>query len=273
MRAAAPALDPPLDTQNPRPAELSLPPAPVRLSSDGASDSTEPLATVRAAGPPVVFGDTPLAIAFRFVEPTWRNYIMYVDLEARTGNLDAARYLATWKALPPVERRSHVPEQICELASVAAADLVSWVSRQVWQEGSAAASMCMSFMRARVIAKTAEFAMDSPDNYKHAELFAKTAGLLPVSGAAGGRGGGSPITIFNAPVASSGSVALSGSRSESSPVAASGLRAMDEEIVELSKIMQGTDDVDLTPVPKCAAELLDNEEDDDESDDEDDTGE
>jgi hypothetical protein len=207
----------------------------------------------------VLFGHTSITSALRYVEPTWRNYIQYVDMESRAGNPDAARYLSMWHSLPPIERVSHVPEQICELASVTPADLMSWVTRQIWNEGSAQTSMVLSFMRARVLRNTAEFAMASPDNYKHAELFMKSAGMLPTAARAGS---GSPVTIFNAPVASSGSVALAGSRSESTPVHASGLRDMDSEIVELSKIMQ-------TGGTACAAEDEDREDDDEDDDDDD----
>lgn len=185
---------------------------------------------------------------------------MYVDMESRSGSADAdaaRRYVATWQSLPPRERNAHMPEQICELASVLPADLIAWVTRQIWIEGSAKTSVVMSFMRDRVLEKTAEFAMAAPENYKHAELFYKTAGMMP----AASRGVGSPVTIFNAPVASSGSVALAGAKSESSPVVSAGLRDMDSEIVELSKIMQTGGEHDHT---------LDRMDDGDDEDDEDD---
>jgi hypothetical protein len=53
---------------------------------------------------------TPMSAAFRFVEPVWRNYIMYVDMESREGNADAARYLHCWQSLTPEEQRLHMPE-------------------------------------------------------------------------------------------------------------------------------------------------------------------
>lgn len=209
---------------------------------------------------PVLFGHTPLAAAFRFIEPTWRNYIMYVDLEARTGNPDAQRYLKLWSSLPPSERRTHVPEQICQLAVVAASDLIRWVTGQAWLEGSAKANLCMSFMRDKVLEKTAQFAMDSPDNYRHADLFMRASGTLPQAA----RGGGT--TIFNVPVASSNSIA--GAKSDSAAALRSGsMLGMDEEIVELSKIMQR----DESSVRATAEEMSDpdDDEDDDDSDDKD----
>jgi hypothetical protein len=203
---------------------------------------------------PLQFGHTPLSAAFRFVEPTWRNYIMYVDMEARTGNADAQRYLAIWQALSGGEKQSHFPEQLCELATVSPSDLIRWVAGQAWMEGSAKAAMCMTFMRDRVLEKTAEFAMQTPENYKHTELFMRASGLLP----SGGGRTAPAVTIFNAPTASSGSVAVSGARSES----AAGLHSMDEEIVELSKVMQTEGLEDRIP------NVPDDDEEPDESDDE-----
>lgn len=238
-----------IQTQNPRP--QSQLPEPLANVLDDIPDT---LAQDHTKDP-VLFGPSPLAVAFRFIKP-WRNYIMYVDMEARTGNHDAEKYLACWKALAPSERRSHLPEQICSMASVAASDLASWVTRQVWLEGSTKASMCLSFMRDSVLERTAEFAMDSPENFKHAELFMKAAGMLP-----NGKGG-NPINIYNHPVASSGAVA--GVRSEGAASTPAGLRGMDEEITDLARIMQGGDDRLLEAVSE-------EDDDDEDEDDEDET--
>jgi len=209
---------------------------------------------------PVKFGSTPLSAAFRFIEPTWRNYIMYVDLESRTGNEEAKRYLEIWKSLPSQEQRTHLPEQICDMASILPSDLIRWVSGQVWIEGSAKSAMCLSFMKDKVLEKIGEFAMDSPDNFKHAELFAKVSGAMPQGPKV------APVSIFNMPVASSNAVA--GAKSECAPVYATGLKDMDMEIVELSKIMQGEE----MPTHARAQDIPDDpddEDDEDENDDED----
>lgn len=239
-----------------------LPAAPVQdLSCSAPGESTD-ITTARSRIAAPLFGLTPLASAFRYIEPSWRNYIMYVDMEARTGNEDARRFLRVWQSLPPRERNSHVPEQLCDLAQVAAPDLIAWVTKHVWTENQAGTSMVLSFNRARVLEKTAEYAMSSPDNGRHAELFMKAAALLP---SGNGRGtGASPISIYNMPVASSGSVALAGAKSDSAPVSASGLRSMDEEVAEFSRIMQNEE----APV-NARAESMDDD-DDSEDDDEDD---
>jgi hypothetical protein len=119
-------------------------------------------------------------------------------------------------------------------------------------------------MKDRVVEKTAEFAMASPDNIKHAELFSRQAGLVQTPGA-GGRGGVT-ATFYNTPVASSGAVALAGSRSESSPVNASGLKSMDQEIVDLSAIMQRQD----APTGARAEAMEDDTDSDDDESEEDD---
>ena len=249
-----------ISTQNPRP---RLPPAPAQDIDDEPTASappSPPVATDTGTAPPPastpVFLDprrTPLAAAFRYIQPSWRNYIMYVDMEARAGNIDARNYLDVWNALPPGERRAVWPEQLCDMAHVSPSDLIAMVSKQAFTEQQAASSMCLSFMKTQVLDKTAEFAMASPDNYRHAELFLKSAGALPVAA----RGGGLTVPIFNMPTASSGSVALSGSKSESSPVAVSGLRSMDDEIVELSRIMQ------TGGIAAAAEDLPDEDEDED----------
>ena len=249
-------------TQNEK---VALPAAPVQDLSD--LNGSEIIAPARDRGhgaPAALGGLTPLASAFRYIEPTWRNYIQYVDMEARTGNEDARRYLRIWQSLPYKERVSHVPEQLCDLATVSAADLVAWVTKHVWVENQASTSMVLSFNRARVLDATAQFAMADPENGRHAELFLKAAGALPTGG--GGRGAGPPISIYNMPVASSGSVALAGAKSDSSPVDASGLRSMDNDIVELSRIMQN----EGAAITARAEDMPDDSDDDDEDEDPDD---
>ena len=246
-------------TQNPKP---QLPPPPVSDDSPLTPQDLHYGSRDNGDGRYPRFGKTALAAAFRFVEPTWRNYIHYVGAEARSGNPDAARYVKIWESVEPCERRDHVPEQLCDLADVSAADLVAWVTKQAWLESNARTSLVLSFMKDRVVEKTAEFAMASPDNVKHAELFSRQAGLVQTPGV-GGRGSGT--TIYNVPVASSGAVALAGSRSESSPVNASGLKSMDQEIVDLSAIMQRQD----APTGARAEALEDPDDEDDESEEDD----
>ena len=233
-----------IDTQNARPPDLALPPLPPALASVSGQPS-----------PP-----SPLLSAFRYVAPTPRDYIRYVDAEARTGNLDAHRYLDNWMRIGERARRAHMPEQLCDLSGVAPADLVAWVSKQAFLEGAAQANMLLTFRRGPVLEAVADFAAASADNYRHAELFMKSAGMLP---AAARRGGGSSISIFNAPIASSGSVA--GVKSDSAPVERTGLREMDADVVELARIMQtGGTDCRAEQEPELPA---DNDEEEDEPED------
>lgn len=204
-------------------------------------------------------GHSMLSAVFRFVEPTWRNYIKYVYAEAREGNADALRYLRYWESLTPAEHITHLPEQICEATFIPAWDLGGWVMRQSLKEGDGRFSMCSVFMRDRVLARSAEYAMDSPENYKHAELFLRASGALPQPRS---RGPGGPVQFFNMPVASSSSVA--GVTSESAAAHPSGLRDMDAEIVDLAKIMQ-TGEGPMAQYP-------DDDEDDSEEEDDEDTG-
>ena len=234
-----------LITQNPKPIVDPPPPPPVQDRSRP-EDVLEP--------------ETPLSAAFLFVEPTWRNYIMYVDAEARTGNLNAARYLTCYNGIDKEDRQVWWPEQLCAMAQVPHEDLLCWVVRQAWISRSARTNLVMHFMRDQVLEKNAQFAMAAPENYKHTELFFKASGLIPIGGSARSAAGPA-VTIFNSP--SSSSVALSGSKSESSPVTVSGLRDMDADIVELSRIMQ-------TGSVAARAESEPDDSDDDEDDKEDD---
>ena len=178
------------------------------------------------------------------------------------------------------ERNSHVPEQLCDLASVRPEDLISWVTRQAYIEGSSRSALALSFLKDQVIEKVAGFAMDSPDNYKHAELFMKTSGMLPTAGSgAGSRSAAAiaPVSIFNMPMAtsSSGSMAHSNStansRSSSMSISPGGLPDMDTEIIELSKIIQ--QDATDFPEPKQDRKKDDRDNDDSDSDDDDDDDE
>jgi hypothetical protein len=227
--------------QNPKPVPEPapvLPPAPVQYL--GPANNGE-------------FGPTLVAAAFRYIEPTWRNYIHYVDLQAREGDADAKRYVSVYQSLSSKERNAHFPEQICDLANVLHADLISWVSRQFWIEGSARSSMVLSHMRDQVLSRTAHFAMDSPDNVQHAKLFLTAAGALPQSG----RSSSPPVNIFNMPT--SNAAALSVARSEESPTGV--LRDMDTDIITLDRIMQSGDD------QTAAMRMKDTEEEEEEDDD------
>ena len=255
--AAAPDVPAIPATQNARPA--SLPP----LLLQDLSDPDAPLLEDRSCRS-APFGNTPLAAAFRFIKPSWRNYVQYVDLEARSGNLDARRYLDTLLALPLSERRSHYPEQICELANVQTDQLVRWVTGNAWLERDVDRAMCLSFLAVPVLEKVAEFAMASPDNYKSADQFLRSAGLLAQNSRSGGTPRAPANVIYNMPVASGS--AVSSSAAVSAAPDRSGLRDMDGEIVELSKIMQ-------TGGVACAAEAAEDAVDEPDGADDDDDSE
>jgi hypothetical protein len=222
----------PIETQNP---------APVQDLSE-LTDNVEaaaPLAQYRSTfstHADAMLGLSPLASAFRFVEPGWHNYIKYVDMQARTGDEDARRYLAVWKALGAHERAGHTPEQLCAQTKVSCDELRRWVGSHFLAEGSMRAQTIMNSFQDLLLGRTLEFAMSAPEAHADRKLLFQASGLLPQTGMRGPLK--HALNIFNVPVASSGSVALAGARSESSPVSASGLRGMDDEIVSLAQVMQ-----------------------------------
>lgn len=238
----------PIRTQNPKPEpepiEVELPAPPVSVSVSEVLD----------------VGSTQLISALRFVEPSWRNYIHYVQADAASGNLDAKRYLDTYLSLTADKQRRHVPEQLCYLTGTKPEDLIAWVNRQLYVESAGRTAMLTSNRRDKVLERVADFAMESPDNYKHAELFMKASGAIATGS---GRGGGSPVTIFNAPIASTSSQSSATSASMSSSMSGA-MKSMDEEIIELSKIMQ-TEDAPISARAETSDEQ--NDPDDDEDDD------
>lgn len=243
-----------IQTQNPKPEpepiEVELPAPPVSVSEV------------------LDVGSTQLISALRFVEPSWRNYIHYVQADAASGNLDAKRYLDTYLSLTADKQRRHVPEQLCYLTGTKPEDLIAWVNRQLYVESAGRTAMLTSNRRDKVLEKVADFAMESADNYKHAELFMKASGAI----ATGGRGGGgSPVTIFNAPIASASSQSSATAASISSSMSGA-MKSMDEEIIELSKIMQ-TEDAPISARAETSDEQNDPDDDDEDDDSEDDDDE
>src|SRR5580698_6969587 len=83
-------------TQNAK-VDTTLPVGPVQDLTD-TSSPVPASAQVRGHGATALFGLTPLASAFRYIEPTWRNYISYVDMEARAGNVDAQYFIRIWQS-------------------------------------------------------------------------------------------------------------------------------------------------------------------------------
>jgi hypothetical protein len=151
----------------------------------------------------------------------WRNYIEYVDLAARNGDPDMARYRDCYLSLTPRDRRNHWPEQLCELANVSPGELVGAVCRMLWEAKAAESSMVSAMAHPQVLMATAEFAR-LPMCSRDRELFFRLTGSLPDKK-------GASINIINNPTAQAGAIKLNGH-------AAAQLKSMDDEIIEMSRL-------------------------------------
>lgn len=121
---------------------------------------------------------TPLAIIFRKLHGGFRSYIEYVDLCARNGDKDMARYVAAYQALTPRDRNAHVPEQLCELVNIKPSDLVGKVCAVIWESKAAETSLISAIALPEVLDKTAQQAKTAK-GYKDRELLLRATGSLP----------------------------------------------------------------------------------------------
>jgi hypothetical protein len=164
-----------------------------------------------------------LAVAFRPIRPTWRNYIEYVDFAARNGDPAMVRYRDSYLALAPRDRRNHWPEQICELANVTPGELVGAVCRALWECGAAESSIASAIAHPEVVERTVKLALKA-DHYRDRELFFRLTGSLPDKK-------GASINILNQPVAAVGAGGGKGDRP------GAWLETMDEFVIETSRLL------------------------------------
>jgi hypothetical protein len=162
-----------------------------------------------------------LAVAFRPIRPTWRNYIEYVDFAARNGDPAMVRYRDSYLALAPRDQRSHWPEQVCELAHVTPGELVGAVCRALWECGAAESSIVSAIAHPEVVERTVKLALKA-DHYRDRELFFGLTGSLPDKK-------GASINIFNNPTAQAATGKLADGE------ATGWLKTFDEEIIEMSR--------------------------------------
>jgi hypothetical protein len=148
-----------------------------------------------------------------------------VDLAARNGDAAMVRYRECYLELTPQERRSHLPEEICERAGVAAGELMGAVCRAIWECGAAESSMLCAMAQPEVLERTVKLAKES-EHFKDRELFFRLTGSLPDKG-------GTSINIVNQTMAATGAPAANGK------VFSGTLKSFDEEIIEMSQLLDG----------------------------------
>jgi hypothetical protein len=123
--------------------------------------------------------ETPVAVAFRKIEPTWRNYVYYVERAADNGDENMKKFLAVYKALPAKEKLSIMPEQICDMAGIQVRELIGPVSVEIWSHHQTESVITASINHPKMIEATANYGQIRPDNNKDRELFFRMTGNLP----------------------------------------------------------------------------------------------
>jgi len=154
--------------------------------------------------------DTPISIAFRLIEPTWRNYIFYVGCSVN----------------------SIMPEQLCDLSGVMSADLISAVSREVWLHKHPESVITSSMLHPKMVQATAFYGQTLADCDRDRELFFRITGSLPDKK-------GTSIVINNAPQTAN---------IHQSPAGANGFKPMDQRVIEMGKLLDQPDELEAVPI-------------------------
>lgn len=166
--------------------------------------------------------DTPVAIAFRNIEPTWRNYIYYVDQSARNGDEQMLKFRAAYNALPWKEKNSIMPEQLCDMCGIICADLVAAVSRELWIQKAGQTTIEAAINHPRMIQATAFYGQMLGDANRDRELFFRVTGGLPDKK-------GTSIVINNTPQTANITAVPS--------AGGSGYKPMDQRIIDMGKLL------------------------------------
>lgn len=178
---------------------------------------------------------TLLSIAFRKIEPTWRNYIEYAAYAAKEGDEDMQKVVDVYNALPPKEKHTIMPEQVCSLAGILPGLLVAAVSRYYWENRHAESVISISTEHPKVLDATALFAKTLLHAEKDRELFFRLSGSLP------DKKGASIVINANPQFAN-----VSNSPS---PAGANGFRPMDQRVIEMGKLLDSPDEDNIVSVP------------------------
>jgi hypothetical protein len=179
--------------------------------------------------------DSPLSIAFRHITPTWRNYVFYANQSAEQGDEKMQTFMRHYNGLPPGERRTVTPEELCDLSTVDTGDLIAAVSRQVWRFKHPESVITASMKHPLVLEATADYAINSPYAEKDRELFFRLTGGLP------DRKGASIVVNNNPQTANFGNGPSPG---------AGNYKTMDQRVIEMGKILE--DPADSIAVPMSA---------------------
>lgn len=168
---------------------------------------------------------SPLSVAFRHIQGGWRRYIEYVDLAARKGDAQMAKFRDCYGGLDPKERHNAWPEQLCDMAGISPGELVGAVCRQIWEAKAAESSMVSSIAHPEMLMTTIRLAKKE-DNFRDRELYFRLTGSLPDRK-------GASINIFNQAAGTPPAAPELGRPAK--------LGSFDDEVIEMSRDLEMPD--------------------------------
>lgn len=121
-----------------------------------------------------------MASSFRHIPNGWRNYIQFARAAAADGDEDMESYIKAYDALTAKERRSVMPEQVCDLANVKPHVVMGQVTAQLWLSNSNEGMQIAAIAHPKVMESMTYLAgLKTPDTHKERELHLRTLGKLP----------------------------------------------------------------------------------------------
>lgn len=171
---------------------------------------------------------SPLSFVFRHIEPTWRDYILYVRCAAEDGDEVMKKYFGMYERLPKNEQRTIMPERLCELAGVPEGELVGSVSRYFWQHRKGESVLLAAVNQPKMIQATAFWGQTLADCVRDRELFFRFTGALP------DRKGSSIVINYGSPTSF-------GQAQPPTPAGANGFRTMDQRVIEMGKLLDDSE--------------------------------
>ena len=122
---------------------------------------------------------TSLALCFRHIKPSWKNWIDYAMLSAvEDKDREMVKIRDVWNALPPRERATATPENICDLAGVQPKVLFAAVCGKLFERSSQESALITAANLPRVVERTMQQAATKA-GIKDREMVHKHTGFIP----------------------------------------------------------------------------------------------
>ena len=123
---------------------------------------------------------SPMAASFRHIPGGWRNYVLYARSSSQDGNEDMVKFVKAFDALTPKERRTVMPEQVCDLAGVKPHEAIGAITAQLWLAKSNEGMQIAAIAHPNVIKSMTYLAsIPTPETHNDRVLHLRTLGQLP----------------------------------------------------------------------------------------------